>query len=208
MTTAAVGFRVHSGWTALVAVALQSNQPVVLYRKRVQLVEVFNYDFRQPYHTARKMPLQDAREFISTVRSQAAKLALQALREVQAELKPAGHRLAAAALLLASGRALPPLEEILESHAFIHTADGELFRGALAEACSQCKLPLSRRKEKKLLAEATQSLGIAAPALQKQLTELGRPFGPPWAQDEKFATVAAWLALHNPREDHHATKSA
>jgi hypothetical protein len=24
---------------------------------------------------------------------------------------------------------------------------------------------------------------------------LGRPFGSPWSQDEKFATLAAWLAL-------------
>jgi hypothetical protein len=192
---AAVGFRVHSGWTALVAVSIENRQPIVLCRKRVQLVETFNYDFRQPYHTAKKTSLEDGREFISTVKSQAAKLAAQALRETQKELKSARYRLVAAALLLAAGRVLPALEEILASHALIHTADGELFREALMEACSQCKLPLLRLKEKKLLAEAAQSLQLSEPVLQKRITELGRPLGAPWSQDEKFATLAAWLAL-------------
>jgi hypothetical protein len=202
---AAVGFRVHSGWSALVAVALESRRPVVLCRKRVQLVETFNYDFRQPYHTAKKTSLEEGREFISNVKSQAAKLAAGGLREVQAEIKSAGYRLVAAALLLASGRPLPALEDILASHALIHTADGELFREAISEACARCKLPLARTKEKKLLAEAAQSLGLGEPTLQKRITELGRPLGAPWSQDEKFATLAAWLALHESGKSKRAT---
>jgi len=31
--------------------------------------------------------------------------------------------------------------------------------------------------------------------LMRRVTELGRPLGSPWSQDEKFATLAAWLAL-------------
>ena len=208
MINAAVGFRVHSGWSTLVAVALEGRQPVVLCRKRVKLVETFNYDFRQPYHTAKKVSLEGGREFIATVRSQAAKLAVDALREVQRETKSAGYRLVAAALLLASGRPLPTLEEILASHALIHTADGELFREAVAEACARCKLPLARTKGKKLLAEVAQLLGLGEPRLQKQITELGRPLGAPWSQDEKFATLAAWLALRAPAKGLRAARRA
>jgi hypothetical protein len=195
---AAVGFRVHSGWSALVALALKNRQPVVLCRKPVQLVEIFNYDFRQPYHTAKKASLEDGREFIATVRTQAAKLAANDLREVQTEIKPAGYCLVAAAQLLASGRPLPALEDILASHASIHTADSELFREAVAEACAGRKLPLSRWKEKKLLIEAAQSLGAGEAALLKRVTKLGRPLGPPWSQDERFSTLAAWLTLQQP----------
>jgi hypothetical protein len=205
MINAAVGFRVHSGWSALVAVAQDGRQPIVLCRKRVQLVETFNYDFRQPYHTAKKSSLEEGREFISLVRSQAAKLAATGLREAQAELKPAGYRLKAAALLLASGRALPALEEILASHALIHTADGELFREAVAEACAGCKLRLSRIREKQLLAEAAQALKVGEAALQKRVTELGRLLGAPWSQDEKFATLAAWLSLRQSQKSKRAT---
>src|SRR5208282_5675081 len=65
MKNVAVGLRVHSGWAALVAVTLEKSQPVVLRRERVQLVETFTYQFRQPYHTAEKMPFEKGREFIS-----------------------------------------------------------------------------------------------------------------------------------------------
>ena len=29
----------------------------------------------------------------------------------------------------------------------------------------------------------------------KQVTDLGKPLGAPWSQDEKYAALAAWLAL-------------
>jgi hypothetical protein len=31
--------------------------------------------------------------------------------------------------------------------------------------------------------------------LKRRVTDLGRSLGAPWSQDEKFATLAAWLAL-------------
>jgi hypothetical protein len=31
--------------------------------------------------------------------------------------------------------------------------------------------------------------------LQRQIDELGRTVGPPWRQDEKLASMAAWIAL-------------
>jgi hypothetical protein len=191
---AAVGFRVHSGWSALVAICLDGRKPLVLRRKRMQLVEIFNYDFRQPYHTAKRMP-EGGAEFIAGVRAQGAKLACDALRELQAELKEADCRVTAGAILLASGRTLPALEQILASHALIHTADGELFREAVAEGCEQCGIKLSRVREKNLLAETTKTFRVAEAPLLKQITELGRELGSPWSQDEKFATLAAWLAL-------------
>ena len=70
MKQATVGFRVHSGWSAVVAVCLEKGAPVVLHRQRVQLVETFTYRFRQPYHTGEKMALAAAREFIAGVREQ------------------------------------------------------------------------------------------------------------------------------------------
>jgi hypothetical protein len=76
---AAVGFRVHSGWTALVAVSLEKSAPVVLARQRVHLVETFTYEFRQPYHTAEKMLQGQAREFISRMQAEARRLAHRAI---------------------------------------------------------------------------------------------------------------------------------
>jgi hypothetical protein len=123
-------------------------------------------------------------------------LAYRGLRAVQVKLAEHGHRLVQCGLLLASGRALPSLEKILASHALIHTADGELFREALDRASAQCELQVIRLRERELLARAAEALRVRADVLLRRVTELGRPLGSPWSRDEKFAALAAWLALH------------
>lgn len=195
MKQAAVGFRVHSGWSALVAVSVEKGAPMVLSRQRVQLVETFSYKFRQPYHTAEKMPLEKAREFTSSVLSEARRLAYRAVCSLQAELEKQGYEVDRCGLLLASGRALPSLDKILQSHALIHTADGELFRDALRHSCERCGLEVMCTKERELLDRGAQAFRVTRDELLGRLTELGRALGSPWTQDEKFAALAAWLAL-------------
>jgi hypothetical protein len=194
MKRAALGFRVHSGWAALVAVAVTKGAPAVLSRERLHLVKTFTYEFRQPYHTAKKLPLAEARGFVSRVQTEAWRLAFRAIRDARASLKARGYELARCGLLLASGRPLPPLHSILASHALIHTADGELFREALFRASSRCGLECMKVKEKDLLSTAWEAFHLKASDLQSRVKELGLPFGSPWSQDEKFATLAAWLA--------------
>ena len=195
MKQAAAGFRVHSGWTALVAVSLEKGAPVVLARERVHLVETFTYEFRQPYHTAEKMPVGQARGFIERVRDEARRLAHRAILGLLSDLQTQGFVLKSCGLLLASGRPLPDLEKILASHALIHTADGELFRQAIVHASARSGLRMCTVKERELLDRAGQAFRIKSAALLQRVTELGRPLGAPWSQDEKFATLAAWLAL-------------
>ena len=195
---AALGFRVHSGWAALVAVSLEKGAPVVLARQRVHLVETFSYEFRQPYHTAEKMQSRQACEFIERIQDEARRLAYGAIGDLQSDLQEKGLKLTRCGLLLASGRPLPALEKILASHALIHTADGELFREALLHASVRCGLRDFRIRERELLDRAGQALRLKSDDLMGRVTELGRPFGAPWSQDEKFATLAAWLALRAP----------
>lgn len=195
MKKAALGFRVHSGWTSLVAISLEENLPVVLARRRPHLVETFSYTFRQPYHTAAKMPAEDARSFIERTRQEARELAVRAIRAAQADIQQQGSKLACCALLLASGRPLPDLEKILASHAMIHTADGELFREAILNASSRCELKTTAIRERELLVRAVSALSMRANTAVKRVADLGKTVGPPWSQDEKLAALAAWLAL-------------
>jgi hypothetical protein len=194
---AAVGFRVHSGWAAVVAVGLEKGRPAVLARERVHLVETFSYTFRQPYHTAEKMALEEGRAFISGVRGEARRLAQAAIRRLQSEIPRQGFKLVRCGLLLASGRPLPALEKVLASHALIHTADGELFREAILHASERCGLREFTIKDKELLDVAGRTFRVKPTDLLRRATELGRPIGAPWSQDEKFATLVAWLALHS-----------
>jgi len=195
MKSAALGFRVHSGWTSLIALALENNQPIVLTRQRPHLVATFSYTFRQPYHTAEKMALAEVRTFLDQQRSEARKLALEALRSAQTEVMQQGYKLTRAALLLASGRPLPELPKILASHSIIHTADGEFFREALLHACAHADLAVTKIKDSELQAIACTTLRRKPSDLTRFVNDLGKPLGSPWTQDEKFATLAAWLAL-------------
>jgi hypothetical protein len=195
MHSAAVGFRVHSGWTAAVAVALTDNLPVVLCRKRIELVKTFTFTFRQPYHTAGKMPLAEAKKFVGGVKTEANRLAVAGMVGIEKDLASSDYQVTTCALLMASGRSLPPLEKILASHAMIHTADGELFRDSIVHACERRGLVVTKLKERGVLDQGAAKLRLELEVLQRTLRELGRSFGAPWSQDEKLATLAAWLCL-------------
>ena len=195
MQPAALGFRAHSGWTSLVAVALKKNQPIILLRQRPHLVATFSYAYRQPYHTAEKMTLDEARTFLEQQRLEVRRLAVEAIRGAQTEVAQQGFKLTRAALLLASGRLLPELSKILASHSMIHAADGEFFRQALLHGCARSKLTITTIKERELLNRASAALRRRSAVLTKFVADLGKPLGSPWTQDEKFAMLAAWLAL-------------
>ncbi|MFZ0981605.1 MAG: hypothetical protein WAN23_19545 [Candidatus Acidiferrales bacterium] len=192
---AAVGFRAHSGWTALIALAVNDGLPTVLTRQRVHLVETFTYEFRQPYHTAEKLPFTEGRAFVSRMQTEARRLAFHAIRKLKAELQERGYSLDRCGLLLASGRTLPSLDRILASHSLIHAADGELFREALLHASGRCGLKPLAVKERELLDSASRTLGSKPDELTHCIAGLGRPLGPPWSQDEKLASLVAWLAM-------------
>lgn len=199
MKQAALGFRVHSGWTALVAVSLEEDLFTALLRTRPRLVKTFTYEFRQPYHTAEKLTVKEAEAFLSRLSSEAIDLATQAVRGAQAELQKHKMEIGRCAILQSSGRALPPLPQILKSHALIHAADGEFFRNALLEACESCGISVFLVKERDLLQSAAEILPLGPKEILSRLQEAGQPLGPPWAQDEKLATLVAGLALLTPR---------
>jgi len=198
MKQVALGFRAHSGWTALVAIALEEGSPRVLLRERPHLVKTFTYEFRQPYHTAKKRSLAEARDFVSGVRSEARSLAWDAISSVQSSFQHQGYELQRCGLLLASGRTLPDLPQILASHALIHTADGELFREALLHASKRCGFETLTAKESDLLERASHTLQLKTDDIGRRLVHLGTAVGSPWTQDEKLAALLAWLSLVSP----------
>ena len=189
---AALGFRPHSGWAALVAVAGPVAEPAVVVRRRVELSRRTP---RQPFHAAEGRPFAAAEDLIRRSTDEAAALAERAVREAVAELRAAGHEPVAGGLLLAAGRPLPGLREVLASHALIHAAEGELFRDVLRQASRRCGLRVSEVRERDLEERAAQSLRRPPAELRRRVTEWGKALGPPWTQDEKRAALVAWLAL-------------
>ena len=179
----ALGFRAHSGWAAKVAVAGTIRAPLVMERRRIVIADPSMPGSKQPYHAAAGLPFTQAADFLRKAAGSSRALALDALSAIVKELQSKGHEVAGCGVLAGSGKALPEIQAILASHALIHTAEGVLFRDALMWAARECQLPATAVREKGLEFASLQRLG-----------SLGKAIGPPWTQDQKYATLAAFMA--------------
>ena len=180
----ALGFRAHSGWAALVAVAGTIDAAQVLDRRRIIIADPEMPGSKQPYHAAAELAFPEAEALVRRAVESSRGLAVEAMSAAVKALRSRGHEVVGCGVLLGSGRALPGLEGILGSHALIHTAEGELFRDVLVWAAKECRLAVIGVREKGLDASSLERVG-----------SLGKLIGPPWTQDQKYATVAALMAL-------------
>lgn len=180
----ALGFRAHSGWAAMVAVAGTMDAPRVLERRRIVIADPEMLGSKQPYHAVAGLPLSKAEALVRLAIESSRALAFEALSVTVKMLRTKGHEVVGCAVLLGSGKALPGLERVLASHALIHTAEGEMFRDVLTFAARECRLSVTAVREKGLDAGLLERIG-----------SLGKLIGPPWTQDQKYATLAALEAL-------------
>jgi len=91
------------GWAALVAVCLERGAPLFLARQRVHLFDTFTYEFRQPYHTAEKMLLGQARGSSRGCRPRQDASPTARCRELESRTPEQGMNSRECGLLLASG---------------------------------------------------------------------------------------------------------
>jgi hypothetical protein len=195
MKRAAIGVRMHSGWGALVGVAGRPDTLEVIDRRRIVVIDASGPRANQPYHHAAELPLPEAEKYLSNCAEVSRRLAVAAMREVVEQLKTRGYRVTGAGILLAGGRALPSLAEILTAHPLIHTAEGQFFRSVARQACEQLQIPVVGLRERELDERSKSVFGPAARRVQKRILALGESLGPPWTQDQKTAALAAALAL-------------
>ena len=180
----ALGFRVHSGWAAMVAVAGTIDAPAVVDRRRIVIADPNLPYSKQPYHAAAGLPIAKAEALLREATESSRKLAVLSISSVVRSLESQGHELAGCAILRGSGKPLPDIEGILASHALIHTAEGEIFRDVLAWAAHECLLKVTSIREK----------AVDTPSI-RHFDSIGKHIGPPWTQDQKYATVAAFTVL-------------
>lgn len=159
----AVGFSVHTGWAAAVVVA----RPLALL-DRVRL-ELIDRELRFVYHIAAEAGGAAAERRVREAERMARERTAAALRPLVDK-----HGITVAAVPRPK-RALPPLDAILAAHPLIHTAEGELYRAAIADACRAVGLAV-------VLGAAVAELDLEKP-------------GPPWGKDQRDAAGMAWSAL-------------
>ena len=193
-----LGLRAHSGWAVLVGLGGTPASPVVVERQRLALCD--GSFPRQPYHAAENLPPARAQALVSRSLDTANRLAREALSRAVNGLTASGREIAGAGLLLGSGRPLPAeLAAILGAHPLIHTAEGEMYREALRLGCERASVPVVGFRERDILASAGARFALAPELLRTRVAALGKPLGPPWTQDHKLASLAAWLVLRGAR---------
>lgn len=194
---AALGIRAHSGWAAVIIVAGDLAAPQVVARERISVVDSRARGATQPYHFAKTLSIVGAETHLAACAGTARRLAAGRLATLRDGARQSGFRLVGCAILTASGRPIPPLADVLRSHAMIHTAEGEFFRNAFGDACQDMHLPVERFRERDLLDLASTELRQAPTRIKSRVSRIGRTIGPPWTQDQKNATLAALLLLHH-----------
>ncbi len=168
----------------MVAVAGTIDAPRVLERRRIAIADAELPGSKQPYHAAAELPFPKAEALVRKAIESSRGLAMEAMEAVVKGLRAQGHEVAGCGIVLGSGKALPALEGILASHALIHTAEGEMFRDVLVWAAREHGLAVTGVREKELDAAALKRIG-----------SFGKLIGPPWTQDQKYATVVGLTAL-------------
>jgi hypothetical protein len=195
MKRAALGLRMHSGWGVLVAVAGDATSVELLDRKRIVITDPRVPGANQPYHYAASLGLLESERYLMSCAAASARLASAAIGEVVREWGLRDHRIVGSAVLMASGRPLPSLANIIASHALIHTADGEFFRRAVRKACQGLKIPVTAVRERELSERAQTVFGNQASRVERWISRLGTSVGPPWTKDHKTAALAAAMVL-------------
>jgi hypothetical protein len=195
MQRAALGFHMHSGWGVLVAVSGDDHSVELLDRRRIVVADPEVRGAIQPYHFAAQLEPSEQEKHLAHCMASSSRLAAAAIAEVVKELNGRHYGVVGAAILLASGRALPPLTKILAAHPLIHTAEGEFFRQSACSACEGLRIPVTTIPARELEARAKVAFTNRAARVQLSIANLGRSVGPPWTSDHKAAALAAALTL-------------
>jgi hypothetical protein len=186
------GFAIHTGWAAAVLVSGDARHPVVVDRRRVTLCPESLP--RQAYHAAQDLPPAKAALLVREVHEAVDRMTALVLDELAAVAAPHGPLVGVG--VTGFPREVPVLEKILASHALLHLAEGELYRGALCDAADARGCAVVPIDPKNGIAETAHALGSAPEPFARRLADLRAELGAPWQADHRLATAAGLAALH------------
>ena len=181
--SASAGFKLHTGWATLVAVA--ADGPLrVLYRCRVELLPPGAIRF--VYHQAAELPTADAERLIESVRRISEDTARPNVGSALEKWK------VRRACIVTAPAALPnDLSITLRSHARIHAAEGALYAKVVEDACVHLGIPVLTVHEREVWSRHPKAPEWSAAELEGQDRRCRKALGPPWTADHKIAAAAA-----------------
>jgi hypothetical protein len=191
---AAIGCRAHTGWAALVVVAGGVVRPEVLFRGRAELGDPAGRVRRNVYQAARGLEPAAVAPLIEAAERIAAERAVAAIERTVRDAEDAGAAVRSCAVVVGASSGAR-LESILASHALAHAAEGRLYQGALLQGAESRGLEPVAILKQSIWEQGESALGVGRNELRHWIDQLRREIGPPWAEDQKLAALAARIAL-------------
>jgi hypothetical protein len=191
---AALGCRAHTGWAALVVVAGGVARPEVVFRGRADLADPGGHVRKNVYHVARTLEPASAAALVEAAERVAAEQAAAAFERTLREATDEATVVRSCAVVVGTFDEAR-LRTILASHARVHAAEGRLYQRALLRSAESRGLETIAIPQRSIWELGEAALGVARDELRHWIDQLRREVGPPWAQDQKLAALAAWIAL-------------
>jgi hypothetical protein len=189
--TAALGFRVKSGWAAAVLVSGAVDSPRLRDSRLIDLSDPQFPETRQPYHAAMGELETDTKE-TNRRREIVQRVTKQSITELLADYRRKGHVITRASLVV--GSQLDPAT-IANLHIRAHAFEGQLFRSVLDQALHAHGIDTAILLERDAYATAAAQLKKSTHEMQRTVQDLGRLTQGPWRAEQKLAALAAWIAL-------------
>jgi hypothetical protein len=192
--TAVLGVADHNGWAVCITVAANRGLPVVVDRRRVELIEPGVPS--QPYHHETVgMPLPEAETLVARVRESVMRTSLARMTALRDELQPSYT-------IVAMTLRIPPLAYVPATVAEAHNsypvmcrADGMMYHDALCTAARRLGIPLELHDRGEEAVRAADRFGVSLEALEHFLHTAGESLGPPWQKEHRLAAASAMAVL-------------
>ena len=176
----------------MVAVSAPPRSAAILDRRKLEMIADGS---RFVYHAASELPLAEAGRLVRTCTKLSLARAKEALKAAVEALEDRECEIVAGGIVVGNRPLTAPLESILKSHSLLHTAEGELYRAAIREACRSVGITVTEVPARELPARSARALGVPDGKVAEHLAEIGRVAGRPWAKDHKDACLAALISL-------------
>jgi len=192
--TAGLGFRVKSGWAAVVLLTESAHSPQLSDVNRIELCDPRLPETRQPYHAAMGKLETDSTKVNQrerVVRS----ISQQSLTKLLKSYQQKGFRIRRAALVV--GSQIDPAN-IANPHIRAHALEGRLFRESVAETLEDHEIRTEVLLEGDAYMSVAARLKRSGDDVKRAIQDLGRSApakGRPWRAEQKLAALAALFAL-------------
>jgi hypothetical protein len=189
--TTVTGISDHIGWAETVTLSVRGGTPVILDRRRLELIGPGLAS--APYHhECLELPPKEAARLVGQTRASVVERCRRAVDGLRSSL-------GAEAVVIRKSPydAIPDsLSEVLASRALTCAADGMLYREELAFQAAALGLAVHRFPRKSdPLAEAATTLGVPTSTVAALLSGFGKAVGAPWRKEHKDVAAAALLVL-------------